>query len=182
MNELLDRIRSAFAELSSRERTLVSGVGGILAVMVLWFGIVTPALDASAGLSNRVERAERDLQLTRRLRAEYDEVQQRLASVEKRIQQGVRGSLRTRLESLAMTAAVKVDSMQPQIAPAGDRYKETKVEVTLKQVDLPRTVRYLHEIESTPELLSVKSLRLRKRPDKSGLLDVTFTVSSFEPL
>jgi hypothetical protein len=68
------------------------------------------------------------------------------------------------------------------VAPANEQYNETKMEVTLKQVDLPRTVRYLHEIESTPDLLSVKSLRVRIRPDKSELLDVTFTVSSFEPL
>ena len=182
MNAWINRLRNAFANLSGRERALVSAVGGIFALIIVWFGLVTPALDASAGVAGRVERAERELQQTRRMRAEYDEVQQRLASVEQRIQASSRGSLRTRLESLAATAAVKVDSMEPQVAPSSDQYKETKVEVTLKQVDLARTVRYLHEIESTSELLSVKSLRLRNRPDKSGLLDVTFTVSSFEPL
>jgi type II secretory pathway component PulM len=182
MNAWIERLRNAFASLSARERVLVSAVAGIFAVVVVWFGLLLPALDAAAQVGSRVERAERDLQLARHMRAEYDEVELRLSSVEERIQRGQRGSLRTRLESLASTAAVKVDSMEPQVAPAGDEYKETKVEVTLKQVDLPRTIRYLHEIESTPELLSVKSLRLRGRPDKSGLLDVTFTVSSFEPL
>ena len=43
-------------------------------------------------------------------------------------------------------------------------------------------LRYLHEIESTPEALSVKALRMRSRADKPEFLDVTFTVSSFEPL
>jgi hypothetical protein len=43
-------------------------------------------------------------------------------------------------------------------------------------------VTYLHQIEDTPQVLSVKSLRIRSRPDRSGLLDVNFTVSSFEPL
>jgi len=182
VKDWIERLRAAFANLSARERGLVSAVGGSFALVIVWFGLVAPAIDASARIASRVERNQRELQLTRHLRVEYDEVQQRLASVEQRIQQAPRGSLRTRLESLATTAAVKVDSMEPQVAPAGDRYKETKVEVTLKKVDLPRTVRYLHEIESTPEFLSVKSLRLRGRPDKSGLLDVTFTVSSFEPL
>ena len=182
MRERIAQLRAAFANLSPRERTLVGAVGGIFAVILVWLLIVSPAQNFADRIANQVERAERDLDLTRRMRAEYDEVQQRLVSVEKRVEQGVRGSLRTRLESLATTATVKVDSMEPQVAPAGDRYKETKVEVTLKQVDLPRMVRYLHEIESTPELLSVKALRLRGRPDKSGLLDVTFTVSSFEPL
>jgi len=49
-------------------------------------------------------------------------------------------------------------------------------------VDLASTVSYLHQIEAAPQVLSVKSLRIRTRPDQSNLLDVTFTVSSFEPL
>ena len=72
--------------------------------------------------------------------------------------------------------------MEPQASPANDRYRETKVEVGLKQVSLPQTVRYLHEIEETRQVLSVKALRIRTRVDQPELLDVTFTVSSFEPL
>lgn len=182
MNVWIERLRAMFNDLSDRERVLVSAVGGVVAVIVLWFGLITPALDASSRLSGRGATAERDLRLAQRMRAEYDEVHQRLTSVEQRIQQSSKGSLRTRLESLASAASIKVDSMEPQVAPAGNEYRETKVEVTLKQVDLPRTIRYLHEIESTEELLSVKALRVRRRPDTSGMLDVTFTVSSFEPI
>jgi hypothetical protein len=42
-------------------------------------------------------------------------------------------------------------------------------------------VNYLHRIEVSPQVLSVKSLRIRTRSDKPEMLDVTFTVSSFEP-
>jgi hypothetical protein len=31
-------------------------------------------------------------------------------------------------------------------------------------------------------MLSIKTLRIKNRPDKSKLLDVTFSVSSFTPL
>jgi hypothetical protein len=70
--------------------------------------------------------------------------------------------------------------MEPQAAPSNDRYRETEVEVGLKGVTLPQTVSYLHEIENSGELLTVKSLRIRTRVDKPDLLDVVFTVSSFE--
>ena len=69
---------------------------------------------------------------------------------------------------------------QQNIRLGMDRYRETKVEVSLKGVSLPQTVAYLHEIEGSGELLTVKSLRLRTRADKPELLDVVFTVSSFE--
>ena len=72
--------------------------------------------------------------------------------------------------------------MEPQSSPAHERYRETKVEVGLKEVSLPQTVRYLHEIEASQQVLSVKTLRIRTRTDNPELLDVTFTVSSFEPI
>ena len=71
--------------------------------------------------------------------------------------------------------------MDPQAPLTSDRYRETKVQVVLKSVTLSQTVNYLHRIESSEQLLSVKSLRLRTRAESPELLDVTFTVSSFEP-
>jgi Tfp pilus assembly protein PilO len=100
--------------------------------------------------------------------------------VEKRIREGPKGNIFTTLESLARESAVKVDSMQPQTVPSDAAYRETKVEVKLEGVSLPQLANYLHKIESAPQLLSVKSLRVRTRADKPEFLDVTFTVSSFE--
>lgn len=182
MKAWIERLRIAFENLSLRERALVSAVAATVGVIVVWFGVVRPLADAAANIGSRVEVAERQLEVTKRLRSEYDEVNQRLSAVEQRIQSGPRGNLRTTLESLAQRASVKIDSMEPQVAPASDRYRETKVEVALKQVNLPQAIRYLHEIESTQELLSVKTLRIRTRPDKPELIDVSFTVSSFEPI
>jgi len=182
MNALLKKLGKAFRDLSSRERILVSAVGALVVLALLWFGAVVPATDSAANASQRVDLNERQLELALRLRRQFDEVQERLTIVESGIRNGVPGNLRTTLETLAQRAEVKIDSMEPQVAPASERYRETKVEVGLKMLSLPEAVRYLHEIESTEQMLTVKALRIRTRPDKSALLDVTFTVSSFEPI
>ena len=182
MSALLKRLARAFRSLSPRERALVSTVGTLVILAVLWFGIAVPVSDSATGATQRVDLSDRQLELALRLRREFDEVQQRLSLVETGIQKGVRGNLRTTLETLAQRAEVKIDAMEPQVAPASERYRETKVEVTLKKLSLPETVRYLHEIESNDQMLTVKALRIRMRPDKTALLDVTFTVSSFEPI
>jgi hypothetical protein len=70
--------------------------------------------------------------------------------------------------------------MEPQASPANDRYRETKVEVALGGVTLAQAVNYLHRIEAADALLSIKTLRVRVRADSPDLLDVRFTVSSFE--
>ena len=181
MKTLLARLRALFANLAPRERLLVSAVG-VLAAALLFVLLVLQLLEAGDRLESRVASAEQELEVMTRLRREFDEVSVRLRAVEERIQQGPSGNLRTTLESLAQQASVKVESMEPQASPTHERYRETKVEVGLREVTLAQAVSYLHQIEQTPQPLSVKALRIRTRPEKPELLDVTFTVSSFEPL
>ena len=182
MSKPWTRAWTAFQGFSARERLLIGAAGGMLVIALLWLAVVMPLIAVGDRISARADAAEQQLAVITRLRRDFDEVAHRLASVEQRIASEARGNLRTSLESMASAASVKVESMEPQTTPANDRYKETKVEVGLAGVTLPQTVKYLHEIESAPQVLSVKSLRIRTRPDKPELLDVTFTVSSFEPL
>ncbi len=182
MKELWNRVRAAFENLTGRERLLVSVVGGLAGGAILYLGVVETVVGAREAAEQRVTTAEQQLRVMERLRRDFDDVRQRLTSVEERIRSGPRGNLRTTLESLAENSDVKVDSMEPQATPSNDRYRETKVEVELKEVPLAKAVNYLHQIESAPQVLSVKSLRMRSRKDDTQILDVTFTVSSFEPL
>ena len=182
MNKLWSRLRAAFDDLSDRERILVSVAGVALVVVVFYFGVVRSSLGLRGDVQRRLSQSEQELVLMSRLRREYDDVYQRLTSVEQRIQNSTRGNLRTTLESLARNSNVTVESMEPQATPSDDRYRETKVEVALKQVTLEQVVSYLHQIETAEAVLSVKSLRMRTRSDAPEFLDVTFTVSTFEPI
>ncbi len=182
MKQWVDRIAVAFGGLAPRERLLISAAGGLLALALVYLAVVNPVLGAVERSGRRLDTADQQLRVMTRLRREYDDVQHRLADVEQRIRSGSRGNLRTALEMLAGKANVKVESMEPQASPASEAYRETKVEVGLRSVTLAQTVEYLHHIESSPQVLSVKALRIRTRPDLPELLDVTFTVSSFEPL
>ncbi len=182
MNELLSRLRAAFDDLSERERILVSIAGVLLVVLVFYFGVIQSSLGLRSNAQYRLTQAEQELMVMSRLRKEFDVVNERLTSVEQRIESSTRGNLRTTLESLALASQVTVESMEPQSTPSNDRYRETKIEVGLKQVTLRQTVSYLHQIESSEEVLSVKSLRMRTRKDQPDFLDVTFTVSTFEPI
>lgn len=181
MRELWTRVRAFVDNLEPRERILVGAAAGLVVLLVVVLGVVQPLLSASSRAAERVESAERELEAMRRLRQRYDELNERLSSVERRIRQGPEGELFTTLEELASQSAVQVDAMEPRTAAASEEYSETKVQVVLKGVTLAQAVNYLHRIESAEQLLSVKSLRIRTRQDESELLDVNFTVSSFEP-
>ncbi|MEM7411919.1 MAG: type II secretion system protein GspM [Myxococcota bacterium] len=182
MKELWERIQKAYAGLEPRERLLVSIMGGLFAVALLWAGVVNPILSAADEGEQRLVTADQQLRVMQRLRRDYDDVQGRLTDVEERIRSGGRGNLRTTLETLARQATVNIESMEPQASPTHPKYKETKVEVGLRNVTLAQTVNYLHQIESARQALSVKSLRIKTRVENPQYLDVTFTVSSFEPI
>jgi type II secretory pathway component PulM len=181
MGELWARARAWAEDLTPRERLALAGVGVVLALALVWAGVVQPIQSAQASAEARIERAESQIGLMARQRAQYDEIAGRLKRVEARIARGPKGNIFTTLESLARNSAIKIDSLEPQAAPAGDRYVEEKVQVVLKSVTLNQLSAYLGQIEGAPQLLSIKALRIRTRSDKPELLDVTFTVSSFEP-
>jgi type II secretory pathway component PulM len=182
MTGFLSRLRNAFDGLSGRERVLVVVAIIMTAALVTYFSIVQTALGLRDDADRRLEAAEQQLRVMSSLHREFADVDERLTSVETRIKSGSRGNLRTTLESLAQASMVKVESMEPQATPSNDRYREDKVEVALKEVTLAQAVSYLHQIESSQQVLSVKSLRMRTRKDNPEYLDVTFTVSTFEPL
>lgn len=180
MEELLIQLRTRLQALTPRERILLGTVGLLAVVSVLYFGLIGPVLSARTDAVARVETAEQELEAVRRLRAEYAAATAALAGVEQRIQQGPSSNLLTTLETLARNSSVKIESMEPQAAASSERYRETKVQLVLKGVTLAQTVAYLQQLETAPAPLSIKNLRLRTRSDNPELLDVTFTVSSFE--
>ncbi|HEB91345.1 MAG TPA: hypothetical protein ENI85_17345 [Deltaproteobacteria bacterium] len=191
MNEILGRLRVLWDGLAPRERLLVGLAGGALAFVVLVFGLVMPIRSAMDHASSQAEDAERQVELMRRMKREWDGLSLRLDSVEDRIQRSRGGpNLLTLLESLATRAGVKPTSMEKRQSGESAKYEETKVEVSLKNVTLEQAVTYLASIEEADQPLSVKSLRIKRRPGRArkgeeksvDLIDVTFSVSSFKPL
>jgi general secretion pathway protein M len=180
VNEWIDRARAWFEGLARREKMLVSAAAGATLLALLFAVILQPLLNARAAAAERATAAAEQHNAVRDVRARFDEVSARLASVEQRIATGPQGNLLATLQDLANKSAVKLDSIEPRTAPAAPPYRETKLQVTLANTSLPQVVRFLYEIENAPQVMSVKSLRLRTRPDQPGMLEVTFTVSSFE--
>jgi type II secretory pathway component PulM len=191
MSELLGRIRVLWNGLAGREQVLLGIAGAGLAMAILVFGVVMPVIGTTERAVERADGAERQLGLMRRMKRDWDQLYVRLGTVEARIRSTGQGeNLLTLLESLARQAGVKPTSMEKRQSGESVEYEETKVEVSLKDVTLQQAVRYLSSIESASQPLSVKSLRIKRRPgaargtsnDTVNLLDVTFSVSSFKPL
>jgi type II secretory pathway component PulM len=190
MSELLGRVQVLWDGLAPRERILVGLAGAAFSVILVIFGIVMPVMAATDNAASSAENAERQLEMMQRMRRDWDGLHVRLDAVETKIQGSRDGqNLLTLLASLAGRAGVKPTSMEKRQSGESDQYEETKVEVSLKSVTLEQAVDYLASIESTTQPLSVKSLRIKRRPGRArkpnetaaDLIDVTFSVSAFKP-
>lgn len=190
MSELLRRVQVLWDGLAQREQVLVGFAGVAAGFALLVFGVVMPVMAATESAAARAENAEYELATMQRMRRDWDGLHVRLDRVETKILASRDGqSLLTLLESLAARAGVKPTSMEKRQSGESEQYEETKVEVTLKGVSLKQAVSYLASIESADQPLSVKSLRIKRRPSRARgakkeaaeEIDVTFSVSAFKP-
>jgi type II secretory pathway component PulM len=189
MSELFGRIQVLWNGFAPRERILVGLAGSAVAFMILFSGIIMPVMAATQNASSAAKNSERELAMMQRMRRDWDGLHDRLQTVETRIEANRDGrNLLTLLESLASNAGVKPTSMEKRQSGESERYEETKVEVSLKSITLQQAIQYLASIESADQPLSVKSLRIKRRPGRvtaknktpADLIDVTFSVSAFK--
>jgi len=182
LNELLERIQIYLASRSARERWLGVLVVCVAAAILIQTAFVGPMRAELNRTASEVETLEGDLVRGERMAREIQRLQADLSLIEARIKPGEKTNLFTLLESLADEAAVKdrLESIKPKQPSGNDRYPETRVEVSIKGATLPQVVSYLYRIETAPVLLIVRSLRIKTKADGSNLLDVSFSVSSFE--
>jgi general secretion pathway protein M len=180
VNEWIQRVRAWFDGLARREKLLVAAAAAATGLVLVFALGVQPLLSARSAAAERAETAQQQHEAVKQVKARFDEVSGRLGAVEERIDAGPRGNLLATLQDLAQQSAVKLDSIEPRTSPASPPYRETKLQVTLANASLPQVVSFLYKIETAPQVLSVKSLRIRTRADQPELLEVSFTVSSFE--
>jgi type II secretory pathway component PulM len=182
VNELWERALAYLRRRSARERWLMGGAGALLLALLLHQSVIQPLQAEVAAADARIAELEGQLVRATRMAADVRRLQGELSAVEARIEPGVSANLLSLLESLADQAQIKdrLESIKPKQGSANPRYPETRVEVNLKGATLSQTVQFLHKIETASMHLIVHSIRIKARGGADRLLDVSFSVSSFE--
>jgi len=184
--EWIDKIRALvlerYAQTTARERWLGVLVLAAVAVLLVQAAIIAPLQNSAAAAEERIEQLGSQIQRAQRMAREIQLLSGQIAQVEQRLQTGQKTNLFSLLEEFAQQAEMKdrLESIKPKQPGGNPRYPETRVEVTLRGATLAQTVNFLYKIETAPLYLIVRSIRMKARGDKSQLLDVTFSVSSFE--
>jgi hypothetical protein len=186
ISELFERLRrQAQRELqkrSPRERWLLVAIAAVAAALLVRSVFVVPIEESTAEAEARAEALETGLARASRLAPEIRRLRQEIEVVEKRIQTGAQTNLLQLLEQLAEAAQMRdrLESIKPKRASGNDQYPEARAEVQLRGATLPQLVQFLYRIETADLYLIVRSLSIKTRNDDTQLLDVSFSVSSFQ--
>jgi len=169
----------------SRRETLVVTIGGafVLAMFGYWF-VISPAMSGFQGKTKSIERKEKQLAEVVKLQDEYLTMTTRMGDIEKTLSTGEKGVSPKFLEDLAEKRRIKekITSMNPKTTPMNEDFNESSVEMRIDKIPLEDLVKYLFDIENSSKFLKVKRLRLKTRYDDFNFLDVTFSVSTLEPV
>jgi type II secretory pathway component PulM len=166
---------------SPRERRLIASV---LVAASVFAGLIT-----YASFSRSIRRNEQALEEKRddwakveRLAANYGAQEMERQNLEQRLRQSP-GQLMSYVDNLAKQAQVEIGSMSDRGVQSGGtagKPKESQVEFNLSKVPLDKLMAFVKSIESTPGVVRVRRMRLRKSYDNKDALDVSLAVSTWQ--
>jgi len=182
VKEKLDLLFNLYLKLNQREQKIILvGIPGVIVI-----GLIIIASVSSShihGLEEKLASRHKEIAKVTRLLNQYNVANRRQNLLERNIgRQQSNFTIFTFLESQASLLGIRdeINSMKEKPTPVNDKFKETAVEVKLQKITLSQLVNYLYNIENSPHLIRIKSLKVAPRYDNAQYLDVTFQVSTFE--
>jgi general secretion pathway protein M len=167
--------------LQARERLFIGGVGAALVLFLVFEFVIDPLFKHSANFDRQIVTTRRQLAELRTMQQEYQRQKSVVDSINTQLKKQQNFSIFSRLEEFAGQTGIrnKILYMKPTVSTPSEVYNEESVEVKMEGVTLEQLVRYLHQIENSPQLLKVKRLELKPHIENRQILTATFRVSAF---
>jgi len=175
----MEKLLDAFANLSRRDQALVAG-----AILLALLGLVGGSMALARSHCQAIERRTADkrerLEAIMAQRDLYLEARRRQEAEERRLRTGGEVALFPLLEKVATRLDVSIaDLNERKGAVVQGQVKETRVEVSVRQVTFDRVIDFVTQVEREESRVRVTELRVKRRFDDATKVDAQFTVSAF---
>lgn len=165
--------------LAPRERRLLTIAGGVVGALVVAV-IAFVTVNSITEMEEENASAREALAAIALHRDEYLDAKLRMQTQEMRI-----GSeppqLAADLEAAAREVGIQIPETVAQPAvPAGRRYLEHSVMVTLRQVDLLSLTKFLSRVETGARVIVVSKLSIKRHYSEGDKLNVSLTATTWE--
>src|SRR5262245_956364 len=167
--------------MQARERLFLGGAGAMLVLFLIFKFEIDPLFNHSAELDSLIFNVHSQLTELRTMQQEYQRQKNVVDSINSQLKRQQKFAIFSRLEEFAGQTGIrnKILYMKPTVSTPSEVYNEESVEIKMEGVTLEQLVRYLHQIENSPQLLKIKRLEIKPRFDNRQILTATFRVSAF---
>ena len=170
-------------KLAKREKYFVSIAASVIVSFFLLQFAILPFFEKRKSVETNIKRMEKEIKEMTLLSNEYRTLKQAPRDIQKLLSRRKSGfTLFSFLEQAAGDAQVKdhIEYMKPSISENTGTYKESLVEMKLKELNLKQLITYLKYIESPEDLIIVKRMSIQGNKKKPGYMDVVLQVLTFQ--
>ncbi|UCF90946.1 MAG: type II secretion system protein M [Desulfobacterales bacterium] len=171
-------------KLNKREKYIVYGVAGLIGLLILVQLIVKPVLDRRDRLQRNLQATAIMLEEMRRLQTEYQGLQDKAEVLQARFGRRAQDfTLFSFLDRLAGEAGIKdrISYMKPsRTFERTTAYKISRVEMKLEAITLEQLAAYLHGVETSENMVSIRKASISKKDQTQGLLNAVLQVETLE--
>jgi len=168
-------------QLQPRERLFLGGGVAVLVLFLFFKVAIDPLFKHAADLDRQIVTARRQLAELRTMQQEYQRQKSVVDTINTQLKKQQNFANFSSLEEFAGQTGIrnKILYMKPTVSTPSEVYNEESVEIKMEGVTLDQLVRYLHQVENSPQLLKIKRLEIKPRFDNRQILTATFRVSAF---
>ncbi len=170
--------------LNKREKYAVYAASGLIAVFILIQVIISPVINKRERLTRTLQAKTKILEEMRTLQSEYAIIREKARLSKKRFEARNKGfTLFSFLDRLADKSGIKnhITYMKPTTsAREKSGYKVSKVEMKLQGITLKQLTSYLHGVETSKNIVSIKRISIVKTGIKEGYVNVVLQIETVE--
>jgi type II secretory pathway component PulM len=195
VRQLWDRFQRCYAAHSPRDRGIMAGVGVLIGLSLVYLAMIEPLLhyrrsvaEDIADKQEELEHAARFLAAADTLRAERDDVHQRLEQAKQRLLPAGSGTLgaaalQERANAIAAEKGITVQSTQVMKEEVADPFRKVSIRLTISG-ELKPFSEFLAGLECGPQQLTIPFLEVSRRGAVAGAkgprtLSATVEVSGY---
>ena len=170
--------------LNKREKYAVYAALGLIAFFILIQVVISPIINKKERLTRTLQAQTKTLEEMRILQSEYATIKEKARLSKKRFKARNKGfTLFSFLDRLADKSGIKnhITYMKPSTsAREKSGYKVSKVEMKLQGITLKQLTSYLHGVETSKNIVSIKRISILKTGIKEGYINAVLQIETVE--
>ena len=170
--------------LNKHQKYVVYAASGLIALFILIQFIISPIINKRERLTRTLQAKTKTLEEMHILQSEYDIIREKAVTYKKRFEARNKDfTLFSFLDRLADKSGIKnhITYMKPSTsAREKSGYKVSKVEMKLQSITLKQLTSYLHGVETSKNIVSIKRISIVKTGIKEGYVNVVLQIETVE--